>query len=65
MSNDYKHVRMPLRKLIARELVIEEFSGKVAERQEIIDTIVKIHRDRGAYDRKGKRLAFSRRRYPI
>ena len=47
MSNDYKHVGMPLRKLIARELIIEEFSGKVAERQEIIDTIVKIHRDRG------------------
>lgn len=54
MSNDYKYVKMPLTRPIARELVIEEFSGKVAERQEIIDTIVKIHRDRGGLSPRGR-----------
>lgn len=42
MNNDYEYVKTPLTRPIARKLVIEEFSGKVAERQEIIDTIVKL-----------------------
>lgn len=54
MKNDYKYVKMPLTRPIARELIIEEFSGKVAERQEIIDTIVKIHRDRGGLRPRGQ-----------
>ena len=54
MKNDYKYVEMPLTRPIARELIIEEFSGKVAERQEIIDTIVKIHRDRGGLRPRGQ-----------
>ncbi len=45
---------MPLTRLIARELIIEEFSGKIAERQKIIDTIVKIHRDRGGSPPRGQ-----------
>ncbi|MYB70883.1 MAG: GIY-YIG nuclease family protein [Gemmatimonadetes bacterium] len=54
MNNDYEYVKTPLTRPIARKLVIEEFSGKVAERQEIIGTIVKIHRDRGGLPPRGR-----------
>ncbi len=54
MNNDYEYVKTPLTRPIARELIIEKFSGETAERQEIIETIVKIHCDRGGSRPRGQ-----------
>ena len=54
MNYDYKYVEIHLTPSIAQELIIDKFSGKVAERQKIIDTIVKIHCDRGGLPPRGQ-----------
>ncbi len=45
--NDYEYVGVPLIPKIAQELIIEKFSGKTVNRQEIIETVIQIHCDRG------------------
>ena len=54
MNNDYKYAGTSLTPSIACELIIEEFSGKTAERQKIIEAIVKIHCDRKGLPPKGR-----------
>ncbi len=47
MNNDYKYADIPLTPKSAQPIIMNKFSGRVAERQEIVDTIVKIHCDQG------------------
>ena len=47
MNDEYQHVGKPLTPSIARELIKELFAGKTAKRQEIINTVDEVHRERG------------------
>ena len=47
MNNDYKYVGVSLTPSIAQELIIEKFSGRPVKRQEIVETVIQIHEDRG------------------
>ena len=47
MNNQYQHVGKPLTPSIAEELIRELFTGKTAQRQEIIKTVDEVHRERG------------------
>ena len=56
MNNSYKYVEVPLTPSIAQELIKEAFSGKTATRQEIVETVVQIHDERGGLPSEAKKV---------
>ena len=47
MNNNYKHRGLPLQPLLARELILEVFTGQKVERKIIISTITELHHSKG------------------
>ena len=54
MNDQYQYVGEHLTRNIVSELIIELFAGKIAEKQEIIKTVDKVHCDRGGKPTKLK-----------
>lgn len=54
MNDQYQYVGKHLTPSIARELIIELFTGKTAKTQEIIETVDKIHHERGGDSNKAE-----------
>ena len=49
MNNQYEYIKKPLTPKIAQHLIIELFAGQTAQKQEIIETVDKTHREGGGH----------------
>ena len=54
MNDQYQYIEKSLTPSIARELIIELFTGETAETQEIIKTVDEVHRERGGKPNRAK-----------
>ncbi|MEI7851320.1 MAG: GIY-YIG nuclease family protein [Kiritimatiellales bacterium] len=53
-EHEYKYAGQPLTPGIAAELILELFSGRIAERHKIVDAVVRTHRERSGLDARAK-----------
>ena len=53
-QHEYRYAGQPLTPGIAEDLILELFTGRITERQKIVDAVTRAHRDRGGLDARAK-----------